>query len=89
MYGSASIVRRLRIVLLMPGPVPCSDVLAAVRLSLIACTPGALDGSWPGSDPRIASVRLPMAENVSLTLIGVLVDFSLMQPGPVNFGPPV
>ena len=30
-----------------------------------------------------------MAEKVSLTLIGVLVDFSLMHPGPVNFGPGV
>src|SRR5262245_10057312 len=82
-------VTRLRIVLLRPGPVPSSERLAAVKMSLMACTPGAWEGSWPGWDPKMASVRLPMAENVSLTLIGVLVDFSLMHPGPVNLGPPV
>ena len=82
-------VARLRIARLMSGPVPSSERLAALRLSLIACTPGASEGSSPGCEPKTASVSSPIAEKVSLMLTGVLVEFSLIHPGPVNFGPPV
>ena len=80
-------ITRFRSVWFRPGPVPSSERLNARRLSLMACTPGAWDGSWPCWVSNTVSASLPTAAKVSLTLIGVFVDFSLMHPGPVNFGP--